>query len=132
MARKSAAALAVVPSNQMDRRLPAPEGMSADEQALWTEIVESKPADWFDVDSAPVLKEYVRAAMTCEQLAVVVDHALNGRGTDMKTALDMRDKEARRLTSLATKLRLTQQSQYGPRAAATANRQASGARPWQK
>ena len=49
----------------------------------------------------------------------------------MKGFLDMRDKEAKRATSIATKLRLTQQSRYTPQAAATADRKVSGARPWQ-
>jgi hypothetical protein len=44
----------------------------------------------------------------------------------------MRDTEAKRATSIATKLRLTQQSRYTPQAAATADRKAgSGAKPWQ-
>lgn len=133
MARKSAAALAVVQGGgRADARIPPPSDLSETEAELWSEIVDSKPADWFDVDSAPVLKEYVRAIVTCDQLARVVGQALNGAGMDLKTALDMRDKEARRLTSLATKLRLTQQSQYTAKSAATANRRAAGKRPWEK
>ena len=100
---------------------------------MWSEIVDSKPADWFDLDSVPVLKEYIRAALTCDSLAGVVEEALAecGDARELKTILDMRDKEARRVASLATKLRLTQQSRYTPQSAATANRKAGGKRPWQ-
>lgn len=130
MPRKSAASLAIVPAAPV-RLAPVPEGLSDSESRLWRETVESKPADWFGADSYPILKEYVRTASVCDQLARVVDLAFQGAGTDLKTALDLRDKEAKRLASLATKLRLTPQSRYGPRAAATADAKANGRRPWQ-
>ena len=132
MARKSAAALAVVPKGKPDSRTPAPDDLNEAERAMWAEIVDTKPADWFDLDSVPVLKEYIRAAMTCDRLAGMVEEVMaEGDGRDVKTVLDMRDKEARRVASLATKLRLTQQSRYTPQSAATANRKAGGKRPWQ-
>lgn len=131
MARKSAAALAVVPGSGIDSRLPPPPDLSEPEAVLWSQVVDSKPADWFDVDTAPVLKEYVRAAATCDLLDARVKQALS-KGDDPKGLLDMRDKESRRMVSMATKMRLTQQSQYSHRAASTANRRASGKRPWEK
>jgi hypothetical protein len=135
VARKSAAALAILPRTAADGRLQPPTELSARERVLWAEIVESKPADWFADDSAPILKEYVRSAVTCDRLADVVERAFDGEdGIDpdaLKSALDMRDKEARRAANLATKLRLTQQSRYTPQAAATSDRKAGGKRPWQ-
>lgn len=99
---------------------------------LWTVTVESKPSGWFGPDSWPVLKEYVRAAASCDALAEMVAGAMQSRNSDaIKTALDMRDKEAKRVASLATKLRLTQQSRYTPQAAATADKGVNGRRPWQ-
>ena len=113
-------------------QLKPERGASTCISAMWSEIVDSKPSDWFDLDSVPVLKEYIRAALTCDELAGVVERALeSGDDKFMKSALDMRDKEARRVASLATKLRLTQQSRYTPQSAATANRKAGGKRPWQ-
>ena len=132
MPRKSAAALSVVRPSP-DVRPDEPPGLSAEERALWRAVVDSKPADWFGPDSVPVLKEYVRAAVTCDTLDGMVRAALKSRDvTDMKAALQMRDRESRRVAGLATKLRLTQQSRYTPHAAATAERKASGTRPWQK
>ena len=49
----------------------------------------------------------------------------------LKTLLDMRDKESRRLATLAVKLRLTQQSRYTPQAAATAAKAPSASKAWQ-
>lgn len=109
-----------------------PAELSEVEAALWRETVESKPAEWFGADSWPVLKEYVRAAVTCDALAVAAaDAVLSKDGDLIKAVLTTRDREARRMADLATKLRLTQQSRYTPQAAATADKRANGKRPWQ-
>jgi hypothetical protein len=132
MAKKSAAALSIVRPAKPGQLPQAPETLDAAGRALWTEIVESKPADWFGPDSLPILEEYVQAVGMCRHLAGMVDRAM-GAGDDdlLKQRLDMRDKESRRAVSLATKMRLTQQSRYGARDAERADRKAKGARPWQ-
>lgn len=132
MARKSVAALSVV--TPLPTSLPpVPDDLtSRAERELWQSVVESKPADWFGPDSLPVLKEYVRACITCDLLADKVRTAIGGNdASTVKFFLDIRDKESRRVASLATKLRLTQQSRYVPHAAGRANQRASGKRPWQ-
>ena len=132
MSRKSAASLSVVAIGAPARLAP-PEDLTSDQAARWVAVVQSKPVDWFGPDSAPLLKEYVRAEAMCDLLAVQIEGAIAGGETgEVKALLDMRDKESKRLTSIATKLRLTQQSRYTPQAAATADRKASGARPWQR
>lgn len=45
--------------------------------------------------------------------------------------LRLRDMESKRLSSLATKLRLTNQSRYTPMAAATAAKKGAGGNVWQ-
>lgn len=132
MARQSTASLSVVAIGLPERLAPA-AGLSADEQARWLAVVASKPVDWFGPDSEPLLKEYVRAEAMCDLLAVQIHGAIAGGETgEVKALLDMRDKESKRLTSIATKLRLTQQSRYTPQAAATADRKVGqGAKPWQ-
>ena len=131
MARKSAASLSIVP-RLSGQTVPEPSDLTEAELGLWREIVTTKPAEWFGADSAPVLKEYVRAAVACDLLAVRVREAIQGGDAEaVKFFLDMRDKESRRAVSLATKLRLTQQSRYGARSADRADRRANGARPWQ-
>lgn len=132
MPRRSAASLSLVPPGQPIPLARVPVGLSEGEAALWVEVVESKPADWFGADSLPVLREYVRAAVMCDTLATVVaDTIKRGDPDEIKSVLDIRDKESRRSVSLATKLRLTPQSKYGPRAADTADRKVAGKRPWQ-
>jgi hypothetical protein len=132
MPRKSAASLSIVPAKGITPPTP-PADLSAAEAVLWREIVETKPSDWFGPDSLPVLKEYIRASIMCDLLDAQVKDALaEGEGVGVvKALLDMRDKESRRGVSMATKLRLTQQSRYGARSADRADNRAGGKRPWQ-
>jgi len=132
MSRKSTASLSVVPIG-VPARLAPPEDLTPEQAARWVAVVDSKPVEWFGPDSAPLLKEYVRAEAMCDLLAVQIEAGIaGGESGEVKALLDMRDKESKRLTSIATKLRLTQQSRYTPQAAATADRKASGARPWSR
>lgn len=131
MARKSTASLTVLPVQPL-AHITVPNGLSAAEAALWREVVDSKPAEWFGPDSAPLLVEYVRAKITCDQLDELVKKALGADDSQAtEAALRARDREAKRLAMLGTKLRLTQQSRYTPQAAATANKRAGMRRPWE-
>ena len=131
MARQSTASLTVVRASPDSRLAPA-AGLDAEEIELWRDVVNTKPAEWFADDSAPLLKEYVRAAVMCDRLDLQIKDAIASDDLGVvKALLDMRDKESKRVLSIATKLRLTQQSRYTPQAASTANKKASGARPWQ-
>ena len=104
-----------------------------DQAAVWEKTVAAKPIDWFGEDSAPVLAEYCRTTVYCAALSVMVEAGFkSGDMDDLKLAIELHDKESRRLTMLATKLRLTQQSRYTPQAAATASKKAGEARPWDK
>lgn len=140
MARESGASLSVVPV-QAIARITAPGGLDRAELALFESVVNSKPADWFGEDSAPLLVEYVRAQGMCDQLDIQVKAAIAASAGDDPTAalvaakviesfMRLRDMEAKRLLQIATKLRLTQQSRYTPQSAATANKGAKGLRPW--
>lgn len=130
MSKKSTAALSVLPVQPL-ARLSKPDGLTSAEAELWTAVVDSKPAEWFGEDSAPLLLEYVRCAAMTDCLDALVKASLIDPESDLNDALKMRDRESKRLAALATKLRLTQQSRYTPQAASTANKKAAGARPWQ-
>jgi hypothetical protein len=130
--RKSTASLTVVPAG-LPSRLEPPTGMSEAQANLWREVVAGKPVEWFAADNAPLLVEYVRAVDTANLLDAMISAQFAGKGDDsLKDLLTMRDREAKRAVSIATKLRLTQQSRYTPQAAATADRKAGdGKKPWQ-
>lgn len=132
MSRRSSASLSVVPIG-LPERISPPDDLTEAQSLRWVQIVDSKPVEWFGPDSAPLLKEFVRAEAMCDLLSVQIEGALAGGETgEVKALLDMRDKESRRLTSIATKLRLTQQSRYTPQAAATADKKVgTGGKLWQ-
>ena len=130
--RKSAASLTVVPTG-LPSRLEPPAHLSQAQADIWRAVVETKPADWFGADSAPLLTEYVRAVDMTNLLELQIQAAVAGEGDiSMKDLLKMRDTEARRAVTLATKMRLTQQSRYTDKSAGTADRKAGSARPWQR
>lgn len=139
MPRKSIASLTVVRGGAAKDAptapttlAPVPDDLSPAEAKVWRTTVESKPADWFGPDSYPLLKEFVRAAAMCDHLAQPIADAVEAKDTrKIRAGLNMRDREAKRMADIATKLRLTQQSRYTPGAAATADRRAGGKRPWQ-
>jgi hypothetical protein len=128
MPRKSAESLRVVPVTSLPSRLDPPEDFPLAESAFWKAVVATKPVDWFDDDSAPLLAEYCRAKVMCDKLAGKIDLA---EGQELKDLLRLRDMEAKRLSSLGVKLRLTQQSRYTPKAAATANKAPNAGKVWQ-
>ena len=131
MSKRSEASLTVVPSG-LPARLPPPADLTPDQTLRWRAVVDSKPNDWFGPDSAALLKEYVRAEAMCDLLAEKIEAATTAADAAViKTFLDMRDKESRRLTSVATKLRLTQQSRYTPQAASTANSRSGSSAVWE-
>lgn len=132
--RKSRASLSVVAVG-IPQRLEPLAGLNDEQAALWREITATKPVDWFAADSAPLLAEYVRAVDMGNRLAFAIEAAMTGSDADgpsLKDLLKMRDTESRRVLSLATKMRLSQQSRYTDKSAGTADRKAgSASKPWQ-
>ena len=109
-----------------------PEGLTDEQAQVWRTVVESRSADFFSEDAAPLLEEYCRVVVMCRLLAVEIEAGIAGGDAGaLKALLDMRDKESRRMASLATKLRLTNQSRYTPQAAATAAKKGGGGKVWQ-
>lgn len=127
MPRKSAESAEIAAVTKLPLRPDPPETLSSKEAELWRKVVATKPVEWFQADSAPLLVEYCRAKVMCDRLSVMLETATD----DLKSLLDMRDKESRRLATLGCKLRLTQQSRYTPQSAATATKPASAASVWQ-
>lgn len=135
--RKSAASLSVITGGVIQRIEP-PVGLTEAQAGLWRSIMATKPADWWTADNAPLLAEYVRAVDMGNMLALQIEATLAGGdpveiAAQLKPLLDMRDKESRRAMSLATKMRLSQQSSYTDKSADTAKRRAGGAsKPWHR
>ena len=100
----------------------APRGLSRRQRALWRSIAASKPGSWWDGGSLPLLAALVAHLATLEQLQAQFDRLGDLASPAALARLEqlsrLRDRESKAASSLATKLRLTQQSRYETRAAA--------------
>lgn len=128
--RKSAANLSVVaPSGVLAvHRLTPPAELCAAESLVWSRVVNAMPADWWDASNAVLLVEYCRAWVMCDRLAGMLSAADDV--AEVKTLLKMRNTESCRLTTLATKMRLSQQSKYSEKGAEGKHRRGTSAKPW--
>mgnify|MGYP003425014336 FL=1 len=136
--RKSAAALSVVEGNFGSRPEPLAE-LTDEQSAIWRETVSSEAADFFGTAALrSMLADYCRHRASAAVVSEVID---TFKPDWLKAAegakryyglLKMREAETRAAASLATKLRLTNQSRYTPQAAATASKHAArGLKPWE-
>ncbi len=121
-----------------ERRAPPPEGLTEAQRVLWRNIVETEPADLFDSEARrQPLRLYVEHATFRASLQELIDGVPIEEILDPETVagvermLRIRDRETKALVSLATRMRLTNQSRYTASAAGTAGRNhTSGPRPW--
>lgn len=121
------------------RSLPEPPSHLTETQAgIWCAVVATKPPDWFQADSFPVLSDYCRAVALDNEIAVVLnefDRTLlaDGKGLESwKELIRLQSEQQKLVAMLATKLRLTPQSRYNPLKANTENNRAGLARPWSR
>lgn len=120
-------------------RMAAPNELTPAQADIWRQIVATKPAQWFTPDASSLLVAYCRAITDAE----VIDAAIQAFNTDSIAQADglarfgklmhLREKNATSQKSLATAMRLTQQSRYQAKSAATAaDHTVAGTKPWQR
>ena len=130
--RKSAESLSLVRVGVGERPEP-PARLSAPERDIWREITAGKPADWFGADNLPLLEHYCAAILASRQIAERLRATSTECLDDYERLISLATKVGGQLATLATKMRLTQQSRYNEKTASTAaNRGAAAARkPWE-
>lgn len=135
--RKSAAGLSVV-SEIADWRPPAPTVLSSSEAELWRAIVNTKPADWFDPATIPLLTEYCRLKTSVDILneqLVRAEQTIAETGEfpdGYKDAVGVLDKKQGRMAQLAMKMRLTQQARYEKSKASTEAKKTPRRQLWER
>lgn len=113
--RKSAASLEVVPLAPVQSipRAEAPAELTDEQAAEWMAIVNRLPAEWFPRETHGLLADYCRHVVRSRRIAQMVDQAESEEPLDLDQ-LDklyrMAERESRAASSLATRLRITQQS----------------------
>lgn len=122
-------------------RQPPPQDLSAFEAQLWMAVTSTKPADWFQADTLPLLRSYVRHCAHAAKIDQEMDELLDKRfteqvgeapaGAKFESLAKMRERETKQITALARSMRLTQQAQIHPEKAGTSARKGKASRPWE-
>lgn len=135
--RKSTASLSVVGGGVAGNLPEPPAELSEREAAVWNSVVSTKPSDWFDEDTFPLLSDYCRHTVRQDDISRMINK-FDSAPCDsdelrvFDNLLRMSERETRAKMSLATKMRITQQSKYGARQAEAKDRRGGGhKRPWQ-
>ena len=130
MAKPSAESLSIAAVSIPVRPNP-PDDLTEYAQRIWRDVVNTKPPEWFESDSFPLLRNYCIAAdeaNRCHRKMIEITPLSEG----YKEVHDLWAKSTKMIAELAVKMRLTQQSRYTPKAAATANKKVKGSsKPWE-
>ena len=128
--RKSSEGLSVVRVAPHERAAP-PDRLGGEESTIWREIVASKPADWFGPDNLPLLEHYCTSVAESRRVARKLREVGPECLDDYDRLINLQARVGGQLQGLATKMRLTQQSRYGARGAATASDRSAPKKPWE-
>src|SRR5437667_12281908 len=71
--KQSTAGIAIKPVATLRTRLPVPAGLTPAQAATWRAVVASRPVDWFDGGSAPLLVQYCRCVAVQDALAAAIN-----------------------------------------------------------
>lgn len=115
--RRSAASLAIIGSANVEIiPRPSPPNELTDDQAHeWRAIVNSLPAEWFRRETHGMLAQLCRHVIAARKVADLIAAAEADPETDIENydrLLKMQEREGRAMSSLATRMRISQQTTY--------------------
>jgi hypothetical protein len=126
--RKSAASLSVISSNGIEaiERARPPEELTQEQKFEWVSVVNRMPAEWFPRETQALLAQYCRHIVSARRVANMIDsleaelakeegataEVILGASKAFDRLYKMQEREGRAISSLATKMRLSQQSTY--------------------
>lgn len=115
--RQGSAEIAVIGPNGIETvsRPHAPNDLTEEQAEEWREIVNRMPADWFPRETHPMLAQYCRHVVRARRLAQLLDKVESSEEFDVKEYRDLlrsEEEQSRALASLATKMRISQQTTY--------------------
>jgi hypothetical protein len=136
--RVSAASLEVAPARAVEKvqRPDAPYDLTDEQAEEWWAVVNRLPADWFPRETHGVLSQYCRHVVAARRVAQLIRAAEAEVDADGSAVLDlpkydqllkMQEREGRALSSLATRLRITQQATLSEKA----RKPSQEKRPWE-
>lgn len=99
----------------VESRPDPPLDLTAEQSNEWRAVVASLPADWFRRETHALLSNYCRHAIASKRIAQMIDEYESGEEFDVDTydkLLRMLQRESASMSSLATRMRMSQQSSY--------------------
>jgi len=128
--RVSAAALSVISGGVVTVRRPDPPRELTEEQAHeWRAVVNRLPADWFQRETHGMLAQFCRHVVAARRIAQLISAHEQAEPFDVSEydrLLKMQEREGRALSSLATRMRISQHATYDK----TRKKPIEGKRPW--
>lgn len=131
--RKSAATLTAIAAHMRTiTRLAPPDDLTPSEWKVWTDTVNSKPPEWFGPEHETMLRAYVESVSMMRELRRTLK-TVRVKDIDMFRHVNSQlQAETKLVLTLATKMRLTQQSQYDEKTAKTNSKSARQSKPWEE
>lgn len=129
--RLSVAALSVVAPVEVIKRPRPPAELTPEQAVEWQAIVDRLPADWFGRETWGMLAAYCRHVVAARRVAQLVLAHETGETFNVgeyDQLLKMQEREGRAMSSLATRMRISQHATYDKKKRKTPS---GGARPWQ-
>jgi hypothetical protein len=131
--RVSAASMEVATIGKVEtlQRPDAPYDLTDEQSTEWWAVVNRMPADWFPRETHGMLADYCRHVVKSRRIAQLVDDAESQDAIDvdrLDKLYKMAERESRAASSLATRMRISQQATVR---AEQARKPAQVERPWE-
>lgn len=131
--RKSAASLEVAAVSPLEvvERPRCPHDLTDEEAEVWFAVVNRLPADWFPVETHPLLVQYCRSTIQARRVAELIEKATADPELSVAAydrLLRMQARSSASIAMLATKMRISQQSTSNHRGN---KKQVSPRKPWE-
>lgn len=113
--RKSAQELAPVKKIETVARPDAPYDLTDEQTEEWWSVVNRLPADWFPRETHGLLAQYCRHIVAARRVAQLIADAEKKDDLDVNNydqLLKMQEREGRAISSLATRMRISQQASF--------------------
>ena len=97
------------------QRPDAPYELTDEQATEWWAIVNRMPADWFPRETHGLLTQYCRHVVNARRVAQLITKCEKPKSLDIdqyNQLLIMQEREGRAISSLATRMRLTQSTTY--------------------
>ena len=115
--RKSAASLEVsapiTGAIETIQRPDAPYDLTDEQAQEWWAVVNRMPADWFPRETHGMLSQYCRHIVAARRVAQLISKVEKAKKLDVEEydrLLKMQEREGRAISSLATRMRISQQA----------------------